>query len=447
MTGQTPPAGTTLPDLWPGTGADAPGDAFDLKRALYVAAVLFLALAALAAFVPMGGAVIGMGQVVVESRVKRIAHPTGGAIAEILVRNGQRVESGQVLLRLEDNVSGADATYSGQIVEQLLAERARLEAERRGAAAIVWPAELARATSPGARQAMRDSAQLFSQRRSEEVQLRAQLSQRIEQYSQEIGGLEAQIKSLERQRVLIEEERVAIRQLWEKRLVTINRMNQLERAAADIDGNIGALQSRIAQARARIAETRQQSIQLGDTRRVQAGEDLAQINTSLSQQQLRSVAATDQHDNSEIRAPYAGTVEKLGFSSIGEVIRSAEPIMEIVPEGEQKVIEVAVAPEDVDQVRSGQTAYVRFTSFNMANTPQLRGKVTYVATDRTDSPDGRHSHYAVRVTIDPAALRAARLDLRSGMPAETHIETASRSLLSYMFKPLRDQFARAFTDN
>ena len=120
MTGQTPPAGTTLPDLWPGTSADAPGDAFDLKRALYVAAGLFLALAALAAFVPMGGAVIGMGQVVVESRVKRIAHPTGGAIAEILVRNGQRVESGQVLLRLEDNVSGADATYSGQIVERPL---------------------------------------------------------------------------------------------------------------------------------------------------------------------------------------------------------------------------------------------------------------------------------------------------------------------------------------
>ncbi len=447
MNGRLPPTAPRLPDLWTNPGASAPADAFDLKRALYAAGGLFLALALLAAFVPMGGAVIGMGQVVVESRVKRIAHPTGGAIAEILVKNGQRVAAGQVLLRLEDNVTGADATYSTQIVEQLLAERARLEAERRGAGAIAWPAELARADSPGARQAMRESAQLFSQRRSEEVQLRAQLSQRIEQYSEEIGGLEAQIKSLERQRVLIEEERVAIRQLWEKRLVTITRINQLERAAADIDGNIGALQSRIAQARARIAETRQQSIQLGETRRVQAGEDLAQINTTLSQQQLRSVAATDQHDNSEIRAPYVGTVEKLAFSSTGEVIRPAEPIMEIVPDGEQKVVEVAVPPEDVDQVRAGQVAYVRFTSFNMANTPQLRGQVTYVATDRTDSADGRHSYYAVRVTIDPAQLRAARLDLRSGMPAETHIETTSRSLLSYMFKPLRDQFARAFTDN
>ncbi len=428
-------------------GPAVPEDAFDLKRALQIAGGLFLALAALAAFVPMGGAVIGMGQIVVESRVKRIAHPTGGAIAEILVRNGQRVEAGQVLLRLKDNVSGADATYSSQIVEQLLAERARLEAERKGAAAIAWPPELAQAGSPAARQAMLDARQLFNQRRSEEAQLRAQLAQRIEQYSEEIGGLEAQIKSLERQRVLIEEERVAIRQLWEKRLVTISRINQLERAAADIDGNIGALRSRIAQARARIAETRQQSIQLGETRRVQAGEDLAQINTSLSQQQLRSVAATDQHDNSEIRAPYAGTVEKLAFSSIGEVIRSAEPIMEIVPDDEQKVVEVTVLPEDIDQVRTGQTAYVRFTSFNMASTPQLRGKVAYVATDRTDNPQNNHSYYIARVVLDPAELRAARLDLRSGIPAETHIETASRSLLSYMFKPLRDQFARAFTDN
>ena len=343
-------------------------------------------------------------------------------------------------------VSGADASYSSLTVEQLLAERARLEAERVGAGGICFPRELTASRSPSASKAIADEIRLFELRRGEQAQMRAQLNSRVVQLDQQIRGYDAQIASLQRQRTLIEPERVAVKELWDKQLVTISRVNQLERSAADLDGNIASLQAQIAQTRARITETQEQAIQLGDTRRAQAGSDLAQVNATLNQQQVRSVAATDQQTRSEIRAPYAGTVEKIAFAALGDVVRPAEPIMEIVPDTDEMVVEVMLSPADVDQVRAKQRAMIRFDAFNLSTTPEIPGTVTYVATDRTENPETGQSWFTARVAIDQAALRREKLALRSGMPAEVHIETGSRTILSYIFKPIRDQLARAFRD-
>jgi HlyD family secretion protein len=288
---------------------------------------------------------------------------------------------------------------------------------------------------------------MFYQRQREESLLRSQLATRIEQHQQEINGSEAQIASLRRQLALIEPERASVKELWDKQLVTINRMNQLERTAAELEGNIAALNARIAETRAKITEAQEQSIQLVESRRVKAGTDLSQINTMLNQQRLRSVAASDQHDRSDIRAPYSGTVEKIAFSAIGDVIRPAEAIMEILPDEDLMIVEVMVDPADIDQVKVGQTSQVHFTSFNRATTPEIPGKVSYVAKDRSDNPETKVSFFMVRIALDQAALKRENMALRSGMPAEVHIETGSRSLLSYFFKPLRDQLARAFNDN
>lgn len=436
----------TLPALWEEETREAGGSS--LRRALAYVAGFCLLLLLLAAFVPIGGAVIGVGKVGVESRVKRIAHPTGGVISEIAVRNGQHVAKGQLLMRLDDRVTGADATYSNLTVEQLLAQRARLEAERLGVAgSLRFPPELLRASTASARKAMEDERRLFAIRRSEQAQLRAQLAARIAQFEQQITGYRAQIASLQQQRALIEPERLGVKELWEKQLVTISRLNQLERTAADLDGNIAALQAQIASTRARITEAQEQAIQVGETRRAEAGQELAQVNTALNQQQLRSVAAVDQQDRSEIRAPYSGTVEKIAFAAIGDVVKAAEPIMEIVPDADQMVVEAGVNPDDIDQVETGQKATVRFTSFNRAATPEIEGKVTYVATDRSDNPETGQAFFMVRISVDPAELRREGLALRSGMPAEVYIQTGDRSMLSYIFKPLRDQFTRAFRDN
>jgi len=418
-----------------------------LRRLTVGVAALLAVLVAMALLVPIGGAVIGSGQVGVQSRVKRIAHPTGGVIAQIAVANGEHVRAGQLLMRLDDRVTGADATYSNLTVEQLLAQRARLEAERLGTGSIAFPPELTGANTPSARKAMADEVNLFHIRNAETGQVRAQLAARVAQYQQEIRGIEAQIVSARQQRRLIEPERQGVKDLWDQQLVTINRLNQLERTAVDLDGSVGALTAQIAQARARIAEAQEQAIQVSQKRRVDAGTELAQVNTALNQQQLRSVAAADQQDRSEIRAPYSGTVEKIAFAAVGDVVRPAEPIMEIVPDRDAMVVEAAISPGDIDQVARGQIARVRFSAFNRAATPEIAGRVVYVATDRSENPEARSSFYMVRIAVDQAAIAREGLDLRSGMPAEVYIETGSRSLLSYITKPLRDQFTRAFRDN
>jgi HlyD family secretion protein len=436
-----------LPFLW---DAHCPAEgetAFNLKRALALAGGMFVLLLILAAVIPVGAAVIGNGSVGVETRVKRIAHPTGGVIGAILVANGEHVREGQLLMRLDDRVSGADALYSGLTVQQLLAQRARLEAERLDRPAIVFPPELLAANSDSARTAMADETHLFRMRAQEAAQVRAQLAARVAQHQQEIRALQSQIASVHQQRNLIEPELKGVRELWDRRLVTIGRLNQLERSAVDLDGSAGAFSARIAQVRARITEAQEQSIQIGQQRRVQAGTELAQVNTALNQQRLRSVAASDQKDRSAIRAPYSGTVEKIAFAAIGDVVRPAEPIMDIVPDRDTMVVEAAISPADIDQVITGQQARVRFSSFNRAVTPEITGKVVYVAADLSENPDARASFYMARIALDLAAIKREGLDLRSGMPAEVYIETGHRSLLSYAAKPLRDQMARAFRDN
>jgi HlyD family secretion protein len=443
------PSPGQLPELWDGAAPDEEEGRGgpNVQRALAYIGGFFCILFILAAVVPIGGAVIGLGQVGVESRVKRIAHPTGGVITEIAVANGEHVEEGELLMRLDDRVTGADAMYSSLTLEQLLAEQARLEAERLGAPSVRFPPQLTGAGTPGARRAMEDAQRLFAIRRSEEAQLRAQIAARIEQLNDEIAGYRAQISSLRRQLALIEPERRNVKELWDQQLVTISRLNQLERTAADLEGNIAALEAQIASTRGRITEAQEQAIQMRETRRSEAGQALNEVNTALNQQQVRSVAAGDQQDRSEIRAPYSGTIEKIAFAAVGEVVRPAEPIMEIVPDADRMVVEAMVAPEDIDQVRAGQNALVRFTSFNQAATPEIEGEVTYVAADRSEDPEAQQSFFMVRVEVDQAEVGRERLDLRSGMPAEVHIRTGDRSLLSYVFRPLRDQFARAFRDN
>jgi HlyD family type I secretion membrane fusion protein len=419
-----------------------------LRRALIALAVLVFGVGGATALVPVGGAVIAGGSVGVESRIKRVAHPTGGIIAEIHVQNGDHVNKGDMLIRLDSTVSGADAQLSGLSVYQLLAQRARLEAERLGTGTMAAPGELHGSSDPAARRALSDEQRLFAIRRAERIGLRAQLVARVSQYEQQIAGYRAQIAALRQQVVLIEPERKGVKELWDRDLVTISRLNELERTQVDLQGSIAALNAQIAQTQARITESREQLIQLDQTRRSEAGTQLATVNGQLNQQQVRSVSAGDAFDRAVIRAPYSGRVDKLAFATIGDVVRPAETIMEIVPDSDRLLVEASVSPADIDQVQVNQKARIRFTAFSSTTTPEILGHVVLVAPERTNEPETQRSYYAVRVAIDRAALAAERdLKLVPGMPAEVFIETGARPMLSYITKPLRDQFARAFKDN
>lgn len=418
------------------------------RTALMLIGGLFAAFVVGMVLIPIQGAVIASGQVGAESRVKHIAHPVGGIVAGIFVRNGDHVTKGEPLVQLDNNVSQAARSFASLTVDQLKAQRARLDAERLGRASIEFPPELLNSKDPGAQEAMEQQRRLFISRRSDQTQQRAQLNARVDQYQEQVSGYEAQITALKRQQALIEPELKGVQDLWTKGLVTISRLNQLERTAADMDGSIASLGAQIAEARAHETEIREQIIQLDETRRSDSATQLDTVNSTLNDQQVRNVTAGDQLDQSLIRAPYEGTVDKLTITAIGDVVKPADPIMDIVPDKDPMVVEAAVQPTDVDQVKVGQPVRIKFSGLNSTAIPDFNGKVIYVAAARSSNPDTKQAFYEVRAQIDAEGLKDyPSVILKSGLPAQLYIQTGYRSMISYITKPLRDQISRAFRDN
>jgi HlyD family secretion protein len=418
-----------------------------LRIGLITVGVLIFGLFGLAAIVDISGAVIAPGQVSVESKVKKIAHPTGGVIAEVYVRDGARVKAGDALMRLDTTVSGVSASVSSEGLIQLLARRARLEAERDGRPYPIYPAQLTRSSDPSARQAMAEETRLFRLKQQSRAGLHAQLRDRVRQMEQQIGGYQGQIAANSKQSELIKPELEGVRGLWEKKLVTINKLNSLERTAVELDSSSASLGANIAQTRSRVSEIREQAIQIDQEARSSAGAELAEVITALNDQQVRQVSTGDTMDRSIIRAPYNGVVDKLAFSTIGGVVPPAETIMEIVPDSDELVVEAKVNPADVDQLRSEQPAMLRFSAFSLQTTPEIQGRLTFVSAEATVDERQGFSYYRVRLEVEPSELRRlGGLKLVPGMPVEAYIQTAERSLLSYITKPLRDQFKRSFRE-
>jgi HlyD family type I secretion membrane fusion protein len=419
-----------------------------LRIALVAVGVLVLVLGIAGGLVGIGGAVIGHGDVTVESQVKRISHLHGGVIADVLVREGSQVRRGDVLIRLDSTVSGTSASLAGESVDQLLARSARLEAERDGRPAIAFPPELASRTDPSARQAMATESRLFQLRRGEQAGQVAQLSDRMDQLAQLIRSYEAQIGALNQQATLIQPELEGVRTLWQRRLVTISRLNQLERTAVELQGSMASLRANIAQARERISETREQLLNLRQAARSDAGTELATVTTALNEQQVRRVSAGDTFERSVIRSPADGVVDKLNFTTIGSTVQAGEIIAEIVPARDTLIVEARIHPADIEQVSIDQRARIRFSSLPTQTTPEIPGTVTFVSPELARDPQTGETFYRIRIAIDQDALRREQsIRLRPGMPADVFVETRTRSLLSYVVRPLRDQIARAFRDN
>ena len=419
-----------------------------VRVGLIIVAALVIGLFGLAALVQTTGAVIASGEVTVESRVKQIAHPTGGVIAEVFVREGDHVKRGQPLMRLDSTVSGESASRLGESLEQLLAQRGRLTAERDGLSGITWPAELLKNKSPSARTAMQEESRLFSLRQQARFGEQAQYAERIRQTQSQIESLQAQMGAADKQAALIRPERDGVRSLYKRGLVTITRLNQLERTAVDLEGTSASLSSQIAEARGRIAELRQQQIEAQQNARGQAGAELGAVLAKLSDQQIRSVAADDAVDRSVLTAPYDGIIDKLAYATIGGVVPPTQTIMEVVPDNDKLLVQVRINPADIDQLRIDQPAVLRFSAFSAQTTPELNGKLIHVSAERTNEERTGLSYYKAQIEVSDSELRRlGGLKLLPGMPVEAFVQTTRRSLLSYITKPLRDQFSRAFREN
>ena len=415
---------------------------------LATVAVLIGGAGGWAAISELAGAVIAPGTLVVESNVKKVQHPTGGIVGEILVKEGSEVTEGQVLMRLDDTLTRATLGVVRSQLDEFTAREARLGAERDSADKITFPETLtSRGAESSAVAAMAGEQKLFESRRATRNGQRAQLRERVAQIGEEVRGLSSQLGAKENEIKFISEELVGVADLYKKNLIPIIRYMQLQRDQARLEGERGQFIAEIARARGKISETELQILQLDHDHRNEVLRDLREAQGKIAELKERVTAAEDQLRRIDLRAPQAGIVNQLSVHTVGGVVANGEVVMQIVPRSDQLVVEAKVAPQDVDQLMVGAKAVVRILAGNQRTTPDVTGVLTRIAADVTREEKTGLSYYLVRATLDEDEVRKlGDLRLVPGMPAETFIQTHERTPLEYLLKPLRDQIARTFRE-
>lgn len=409
--------------------------------------ILLITIGAMSAGTKIAGAIIASGSVVVESSTKKIQHPVGGVVKDLLVSEGQRVSAGDTLIRLDETVAKANLSALTKSYWELLARRARLETEREGHSSIVFPTQLISAISdPAAKAAMDGERNQLKLRRASDQNRKVQLQQRISQLNDEITGLKQQIQSKQQENDYIQKELAGVQSLWDQKLVSITRLTTLQREAARLLGDKGQLTASIAQAKGKISETELQILQVDEDNRKDVAKELSEVRSKIEETYEKRVAAQDTATKLDIRSPQNGIVHDLVVHTGGAVISPAETIMVIVPDRDNLVVEAHVTPQDIEQVKIGQRTSIRFPNFNQRTTPEIRGKVTQVGADISRDDKSTPPYFTVRVKIDPEAGKKLDGKLVPGMPAELFIETTPRTVLSYLMKPLADQARRAFRE-
>jgi HlyD family secretion protein len=396
----------------------------------------------------ISGALIAPGTIVVDSNIKKVQHPTGGIVGEVRVRDGDRVKTGDILVRLDDTVTASNLAIVTKGLTELSARKARLEAERDGAETINFPDNLVRqANDPEVAQVLTAERKLFDLRRSARAGQKAQLGERIKQLEEETTGLSAQKVSKEKEIALIERELGGVRELFQKNLVPMTRLTSLEREATRLGGESGQLVASIAQAKGKIAELRLQIIQIDQDLSSEVAKEMREIDGKIGEFVERKVAAMDQLKRIDIRAPQDGTVFQSTVHTVGGVIPPGEAIMLIVPDADKLMVEARVNPQDIDKVQLEQTAALRFPAFNVRTTPEIIGIVKRISADITTDQRTGLNFYTVRIAMPPnEVIRLGDVKFVPGMPVEAFVQTGERTVISYLMKPLSDQIGRAFRE-
>jgi HlyD family secretion protein len=401
-----------------------------------------------ATLVPLSGAVVVPGTLVAESNVKKVQHQTGGIVAKILVHDGAHVRDGDLLVRLDETQARASLEVIAKQLDETRVRVARLVAERDGTDDVKLPRELAARGGDKDLQLLFGSEKsLFKARGTAHASQKQLLRSRIDQLKQEIEGFTAQIKSKAAQRDLISGELEGVQTLYDKRLVPLTRLTSLQRDAANLDGEQGQLQSSIAETQGKISEAELQIVQVDQQFRSDVVKDLREAEDKEAELTQKKVAAQDVLNRIDIRSPTSGVVHDLVEHTIGGVIAPGEVLMQIVPDTDDLQIEAKLQINDIDQVHVGQRTNVRFSTFNQRTTPSLNGFVSYVSADSTQEKQSNAAFYTVRVTLpEQEVKRLGGLQLVSGMPAQVFLETGSRTMFSYLTKPIAEQMRRAFSE-
>ena len=410
--------------------------------------VLAFGLGGWASTAEIAGALIAPGDVVVDSNIQKVQHPTGGVVGKLFVHDGDHVKAGQILIQLDETVTQANLAIVTKGLTELYARKARLAAERNGADTVAVPEELAgHLDDPGVADALASERRLFDLRRQDRAGQKKQLQERITQLQQEIAGLTAQQDAKDKEVALIEQELKGVRDLYAKNLVQLNRLTSLERDEAQLEGARGQLVAQAAEAKGKIAETQLQIIQVDADLASDVAKELRETDSKIGEFVERKITAEDQLKRTDIRAPQDGIVFQMTANTVGGVITAGDPIMMIVPEDDKLQVEVKVDPKDIDDVQVDQPVVLRFTSFNARTTPEINAKVVRIGADTTTDQRTGRTYYSVRIAMTNDEIkRLGDVKLTPGMPVEAYIETGERTMLSYLIKPLHDQLMRSFRE-
>lgn len=397
-------------------------------------------LALWAALAPVSSAVLAPAVVKVEGNRKSVQHPDGGTVTALRVKDGDRVRAGDTLVVLDNTQALATLAILRKQHDDLVAQETRLVAERDGAAGLVFPAALAdRRTDPDVETLVRAQEHLFASRQSTLAGQVALLRQKVAQTREQINGDRAVLASREQQLKSTQGEVAGLRDLFRQGYVPRQRMLELERASAELEGGVGEMKANIARAQQTIAEATLQMNQLQMDRSAQIAAELREVQAKRAELGPRLQVAADAVARTEIRAPYSGDVVGMTLFSVGGVIQRGEKLMDIVPESDALAVEATVNVEDVEGLAPGMDAEVRLTAFAQRSTPALKARLTQVSADRlTDARSGA-SYYAVQAKITPEELARHRgLKLAPGMPATLVVPVAERTVFEYLMQPLTD---------
>jgi HlyD family type I secretion membrane fusion protein len=399
------------------------------------------------AYAQLDSAIVAQGVVSVETNRKTVQHLEGGIIREIRVREGQRVKAGDVLFRLDNTQASANAEAIQNQLGALRSTEARLLSERSGSKEIEFPQDLLNSDRDVVKTAIADQRKQFAERRDSLAGQVAILESRIQQFQTEIEGLQREKTATEQQLGYIEDELSGLKKLLERNLVQKSRVLALEREKSRLEGVVGRSVADASKALNSIGEANLQVKQLRQKFLEDVNSSILETRQKISELTEKGRIAHDVLQRIDIVAPRTGEAQNLRVSTIGGVVRAGEPLVDIVPENEALIIQAQISPNDVESVRAGMRADIRFPSFHTKVLPAIFGQITTVSKDRLTDEQSKQPYFLARIAVaDRDVPREIKGKLTAGMPAEVMVPTGERTVASYLVRPLENRFRKALRE-
>ena len=402
-----------------------------------------------AAVAKVDRAVVASGWVTVETNRKTLQHLEGGIVREILVKEGEHVKAGQLLIRLEKTQAQANSDILSNQLMSGLALEARLLAERDEKKEITWPEEFnGYENQPYLVKLVDDEVSQFNERRKNfEAQISI-LEAKVKQLNTEVGGIQIEKEAAEKQVGFINKELVALRRLNERKLYPTNRLFEMERQRTQYEGMIGKAISNTSKVKQTIDEINVQMAQVKQKFKEDVATSLLDVRQKLSDFKQKNIVAGDVLKRVDIKAPRGGVVQNLKVFTLGQVIRPGEPMLDVVPDDERLIIQAQFSPVDIDVVHQGQNAEVRFPAFHARTIPVMIGQIETLSTDRMIDEASKQPYYLGSIFLNKTDIPDEyRQRLRAGMPAEIIVSAGERSVMSYLTSPLVSALRKTFIEH